>query len=488
MKDDQEPRREMQTEEAGLLDESDTSFPDISGNWNMTISFERNGSEGTTNARAIIKRDGPRIGMKVFAKDSDSKTILAHLGRNEIGSPVIHYMFAVEPKSLSSSSSGSYKGAAILEFDEYTGELSGHYWTSAFSKGSYTLFREDKDPKQGVDFSAVDVLLITALSVEYDAAKEAFQTTDGAAGVGKWDEVLTDPTAPYIVGTFLLNERKLFTVAIAKPTSMGGISTGPLATLLAERLKPKCLVMCGVCAGNPGEVGLGDVVVSKIVYQYDEGKKEGAEFHPDHRQAPVSRAWLHAAGELKADRLPSYGRLEQAQQRQWLLRQLHHGDDPARHPARARYFPKGEWREVVTELLESRLVELEEERMLLTAMGAAEVHQSLLLDVDSPERLPFEIVTGPIASGNAVVKDDKVWDWLSKMGQRKVVGIEMEAAAIAEAATLAGLDWIVIKGVMDHANWKKDDRYKSFAARASAETLRLFLMGRFEAAEQTIAV
>jgi nucleoside phosphorylase len=121
---------------------------------------------------------------------------------------------------------------------------------------------------------------------------------------------------------------------------MGGISTGPLAALLAERLKPKCLVMCGVCAGNPGEVGLGDVVVSKIVYQYDEGKKEGAEFRPDHRQAAVSKAWLHAAGELKAHRLPSYGRLEKIRQRQWLLRHLHQGDDPARHPARARYFPK----------------------------------------------------------------------------------------------------------------------------------------------------
>jgi nucleoside phosphorylase len=138
--------------------------------------------------------------------------------------------------------------------------------------------------------------------------------------------------------------------------------------------------------------------------------------------------------------------------------------------------------------MDGKLVELEGERMRLTAMGAAEVHHSLLLDVDSPEKLPFEIVTGAIASGNAVVKDDKVWDWLSEMGQRKVVGMEMEAAAIAEAATLAGLDWIIVKGVMDHAGSKKDDRYKPFAARASAETLRLFLMGRFEAAQQPIAV
>jgi nucleoside phosphorylase len=72
------------------------------------------------------------------------------------------------------------------------------------------------------------------------------------------------------------------------------------------------------------------------------------------------------------------------------------------------------------------------------------------------------------------------WDMLKRMGVRTVLGLEMEAAIIGEVAKQCGIgEWIVIKGVMDHADPNKADRFKPFAARASAETLRNFLIGRF---------
>jgi len=40
-----------------------------------------------------------------------------------------------------------------------------------------------------------------------------------------------------------------------------------------------------------------------------------------------------------------------------------------------------------------------------------------------------------------------------------------------------------MKGVMDHADPRKDDRFKPFAARASAEALRAFLMAHFVSAD-----
>ena len=101
------------------------------------------------------------------------------------------------------------------------------------------------------------------------------------------------------------------------------------------------------------------------------------------------------------------------------------------------------------------------------------------MEVDPPETLPIAIKTGPIASGNVVVKDGVTWDKLKKMGVRSVLGLEMEAAAIGEIARGCGVaEWIVIKGVMDHADPRKDDRFKPFAARASAEALRAFLIDR----------
>lgn len=52
----------------------------------------------------------------------------------------------------------------------------------------------------------------------------------------------------------------------------------------------------------------------------------------------------------------------------------------------------------------------------------------------------------------------------------------MEAAAIAQVAhRLEVPRWIVAKGVMDYADPKKDDRFKPFAAAASAQVLMRFL-------------
>jgi hypothetical protein len=55
---------------------------------------------------------------------------------------------------------------------------------------------------------------------------------------------------------------------------------------------------------------------------------------------------------------------------------------------------------------------------------------------------------------------------------RSAIALEMEAAAIANAShRLEIADWIVVKGVMDYADPNKEDRYKPFAAKASAEVL-----------------
>ena len=43
---------------------------------------------------------------------------------------------------------------------------------------------------------------------------------------------------------------------------MAGSATAALAATLAERLKPACLAMCGVCAGHPTDTELGDVVLA----------------------------------------------------------------------------------------------------------------------------------------------------------------------------------------------------------------------------------
>jgi len=46
---------------------------------------------------------------------------------------------------------------------------------------------------------------------------------------------------------------------------MGATKAAALATELTKELSPRCLAMCGICAGRRGDVFLGDVLVKEIM-------------------------------------------------------------------------------------------------------------------------------------------------------------------------------------------------------------------------------
>lgn len=325
--------------------------------------------------------------------------------------------------------------------------------------------------------SAIDVLIITALQEEYDAARDvASVALGGGFGVTKWEERDTDTPTPYLSGRYVAAGGLSINVALARATRMGGTATSPVVSSLVERLKPRCLAMCGVCAGNPGDVALGDVIIAEMVYPYDEGKQKQDGFEGDHRQTPMRDDWVRAAQDLSPDGLPSYGPASDEEAKTWLLERLFAGDNPRTHPARSRYFPGKAWKERVQAFEGEGLVRREGRQLVLTDSGRSFAEETLFFDVESPQRLPFQIKVGPIASGNVVVKDEVTWQKLKNWGVRSVLGLEMEAATIGSVAHRLGVPaWVVAKGVMDHADPRKDDRYKPFAARASAEVLFKFL-------------
>jgi nucleoside phosphorylase len=325
----------------------------------------------------------------------------------------------------------------------------------------------------------IDVLIIAALPVEFEAAREAgLASGSGRTGIERWDERDTGQPVPYLVGEFRSSGGDRFSVALARPTRMGGWTTGPVAADLASRLRPACLAMCGVCAGNPARVALGDVIVAELAYPYDEGKQTVVGFEGDHRQSPLDVRLLRAAQELDVSGLPSYGPATDHEAMIWFLERLRAGQEPRTHPARDRYFPRGTWESGLAGIHAQGLIEEHEDRWALTERGRRFIERRLYHDVDGPERLPFAVVVGPMASGNVVAKDGAGWDRLAAMGVRTVAGLEMEAAAIATVAYQQQLrHWLVTKGVMDHADPAKDDRYKRFAARASADVLYRLLDG-----------
>jgi nucleoside phosphorylase/predicted phosphodiesterase len=325
--------------------------------------------------------------------------------------------------------------------------------------------------------SLVDVLVATALEMERNAVRDgAAWRKDIRTGVRDWEPKDADNFPDYLLGEYALADGGSLTIALAHPTRMGGNFTSNIVSTLVERLKPRCLAMCGVCAGNPSDVALGDVVIGNPVFQYDEGKRTVAGFEGDLFPTPMDIRWLRHAKGLRPDGLPSYGVPSQSDATLWLLERFSAGADPSGHPAYARYFPSG-GAERVRQLEAEGLLRRQGLKFVLTKDDRKFLDGKLAYRIiDAPAQLPFAIKVGPMASGNAVVKDGVAWDMLKHLGQRSAIALEMEAATIGVTGYTSSLSkWIVVKGVMDHADPNKNDRYKPFAARASAEVLLRFL-------------
>lgn len=324
----------------------------------------------------------------------------------------------------------------------------------------------------------IDVLVITALKMEFDAFHQ-IASHNGLRGVRDWVTYDKDNPTPYEVGTYMCTDGRTIKIALAWSTRMGATSTLSLTSTLLEKLKPRSLAMSGVCAGNPDSLSLGDVIISEVAYPYDEGKLTINGFEPDHRQIPIKNSWFRAAQDISPVGLLSYGEASQDEALLWLLDLLYKGVDPSRHPGRHKFIPDKDWGIWLKDWEESGLIRPNEETFSLTEKGKKRIQTNRRMNKTAPQVLPFSIHVGPIASGNVVVKDGLTWDKLRKFGVRTCLGLEMEAAAIARAAYNVELDeWVVIKGVMDYADPRKDDRYKVFAARASADVLLRFLEGR----------
>jgi len=91
-----------------------------------------------------------------------------------------------------------------------------------------------------------------------------------------------------------------------------------------------------------------------------------------------------------------------------------------------------------------------------------------------PDRNPL-VFMGPLASGSAVLADDKKVASIRR-NNRKLIGIDMETFAVFYAAQIFAASNAVtalsIKSVSDFADHRKDDRYRNYAAHTSAHFVR----------------
>ncbi|WP_437760194.1 pentapeptide repeat-containing protein [Sorangium sp. So ce1389] len=331
----------------------------------------------------------------------------------------------------------------------------------------------------------VDALVVTALQDELEAVLAL-----GEGGRDGWREARDPAGFPYYVREVPNDRGQPLRVAAAWSGRMGESAAAARAQGLIEELDPGCLAMCGICAGRRGEVSLGDVIVADRVYSYDEGKRVapggdggGGEFFHDIETYNLERTWnMDAAlfareferqAPLARERPPS-----KASQAWWLRHalyasQVEGGPPPVLLPERAARCPG--WTERIGELEAQGVLRIGDGGLELTEAGVAQVRRDRVVHPDGPPPArPFRVHIGPIATGKAVQEDAGLFERLKPIG-RRVLGVEMEAAAIGYVAERLGRRSIIAKAVSDHGDHEKDDSFRAFACRASAEFLFAFL-------------
>lgn len=341
--------------------------------------------------------------------------------------------------------------------------------------------KSGSDPR-GTSALHADVLIITALKEEYDEARKV-----EAGAIDGWTVDTDAHSTEVSFRSYRINQDAVLRIALTWATRMRATSTAIAAVSLIEKLGVRCVAMSGVCAGRRGKVQPGDVIIGSHLYTYDTGAvavrydddgTESKRFHAEPDSFPLEEQWLRAAQSFWDLNAPKRKWLNErpptlAAQCDWILDRLVKHEDPQTISDVGKRAPS--WEAAIKRLRRLEYV-TQQAPLALTDKGRQHINDVYLQNHEGrlPDTPDWRVHVAPIATGSNVMRDPKLFDKLSD-SMRTVLGVEMEAAAIAAIAHSHKLRWVVMKGVMDYADDDKDDQLKPFAARASAECLIEFL-------------
>ncbi len=232
--------------------------------------------------------------------------------------------------------------------------------------------------------------------------------------------------------------------------------------------------MSGICAGRRGKVALGDVVFADRLYSYDAGKitvKDGKRtFQGDPNKTGPSVTWVQRMHKARAtppgDWIALRPKLTLEEQEDWVVLRLDEKSVPTTHVDFADKCP--DWADVFARLVEKAWITKTGE---IRVPGRERARHLRLLHGGQPEPQPdFDVHVAPMATGAAVVEDPNIF-WELSDNMRKVLAIDMEGSALGVAAEFMKVPVVIAKAVSDFGDTLKDDRVRTFAARAAAEYL-----------------
>jgi adenosylhomocysteine nucleosidase len=225
---------------------------------------------------------------------------------------------------------------------------------------------------------------------------------------------LTD-TGAHTIGTLQVATGKLegHSVALAE-SGVGKVASAAIATLIATALDCRAIVVCGVAGGIDPALSIGDVVIADRLIQHDYG-------HFTNQGIRNFRPGIAPIGEAR-DRIAF---------------------------------------DVSSELL-----------MRIGAVVKDIRLPPLPADLGIATQRPPRIAFGPIVSGDQFINSEQVRERLHR--DYAALAVEMEGAAVAQAAELIGIPCIVIRSLSDLAGAESHLDFPKFlraVAPAAAEVV-----------------
>jgi len=299
------------------------------------------------------------------------------------------------------------------------------------------------EPKPTVDIPTqpqYTIGIITALAEEYAAVKALLENpqkeTKPGRGAGN----------RYLLGEIPAENGSNHYVALALLADMGTSSAAMRAARLLKHFSTiKSIIMVGIAGGIPHpqkpdeHVRLGDVVVSDRngVVQYDYVREEILEDRHRHPPRPPSSTLLEAVRLFQANQLD--------------------GDHS--------------WFDFVDRACRRLKIDRPRTDVLISS---SQPHKPIRHPKDKQRTNGRpRIFIGPIASANRVLRNPVKRDKLRNTFGVKAV--EMEGSGIADATWDQGAGYLVVRGITDYCDPRKNDAWRSYAAVVAAAYTRALL-------------
>jgi nucleoside phosphorylase len=283
--------------------------------------------------------------------------------------------------------------------------------------------------------------IITALPLEYAAVRSILELTEDKSVPGK------GAGKRYCLGKVPTNDEGKHSVVLCL-ASMGNNQAAVRASLLLNYFSElTSIVMVGIAGGIPDpekpndHVRLGDIVISneKGVVQYDLIKETNSVTIHRHSPRPPSASLLEGVRLLEAKELM--------------------GEKPWLKFIDQALLPKGQQRpSVETDVL----------------ISSTDPNQELK-HPDDPERQDHEprVFLAPIASANNLLKNPIKRDQLRD--HFGVKAVEMEGSGIGDATWNHEVGYLVVRGICDYCDSRKNDIWQPYAAAVAAAYTRALL-------------